>query len=663
MPRSMSLRTLSVTIATVLLGACGGSGGGSNSGGNNPFVLTGNLQTYSGIRGTTSATSTSTSPLTINGQNISWQASSTVPWITLPVTSGTAAGPLAFTVNPSALPVGTNEGTIRITDSNSGVTLNATVSVTVRALGFTVTPSTLTVSVDSTTTNVDPLSFTVADELNGQSGAAGYNWWVRTPSPHITATPTSGNTATTTPVTLQFTGGVLNAALSGTYSTSVGVDASGPGAENGSTAANVTVNASVQLPRAHAVYPHIVEPGARVVKLIGRNFQEADVARLRVNGAVPVSATRVSDRVIDVNLGVVAAGQYVFTFDNALSLPRSVAELTVTPRVAAGPGEIVSNRARQALRFDSHRGVLYASQVETDLIQRFSYDGANWQQLPAIAVDGVSGIDLSSNARFLYAAAGQTLLTVDLSQPTPVAAPLTTSRGNCGYTLDAVLKSVAALPTGTVHGYPAMTCRLNPSTIMINAFGADLLLGGEVLPPRDDFPNDDADLFSNQNLVLVSGDRRYVATPTSLWDSHTGQFLYTSQPLALSPWSMDLHATKILLGHVVVDRNGSALCTVPANPPWPGSISALSADGNRLYTYHHGSPGEILVLSTAQSGTPSAPGVCATAGPSIPVSNLGAVRPDSLQYGTHSVFAMTVSDDDSLLFLSGSERIVVIDLP
>jgi hypothetical protein len=652
-------RLIVTVAASILLTACGGDDdGGSGSKSGSQFALSGNLQTFQGIRGTTIATSTSSAPLTISGDNISWQASSTVPWIQLQTTSGTSAGALPFTVNPSGLPVGTSEGTIRITDSNSAVTLNATVSVTVRSLGFSVTPSVLTLDVDSTTTSIEPPTFTVADELNGQSGAAGYTWTVKSPTPYVTVTPSTGNTATTTSVNVQFSG-VLNAALGG-FTSALSVSASG----NGSTGATVTVNANVQLPRAHAVFPNILEPGPAVVKLIGRNFQDADVARLRVNGAAPVSATRVSDRVIDVDLGVLAAGQYVFTFDNPLGLTRSVAELTVTPRApAAGPGEIASNHARQRLLFDSHRGVLYASNVEAGAIQRFSHDGASWQELAPIPAGSVTDIDFSSNARWIYGAGPHHLKAVDLSQPAPAAKVSTPTSLNCGNPL-AGLITVAALPTGTVHGYPTQLCRVSGTSISVAAIGQDLLLGGEVLPPRDTFPNDEADLFRHADSARVSGDRRYVATTTSLWDSHTGQFLYSSLQNTQAPASVDLHATKVLLGGTVVDRTGTLLCTLPLDPTPFTWAAVLSADGSRVYFYQPGaSSSDIHVLSTAQSGTPAAPGVCATATASIAVPNVGGVRPDPLLYGNSTVYAMTVSDDDSLLFLSGSSRILVIDTP
>jgi hypothetical protein len=647
-------RALSWVVTSVLLTAA------APAQSSDPFVLTGNLQTFTAIRNTTIATPTSPAPLAIGGDDISWQASSTVPWITLPVTSGTEVGPLAFSINPTALPVGTSEGKIRVTDANSAVTLEATVSVTARNLVFDVSPTALVFDVNATTTGSEQRSFTISDELNGQSGSVGYEWDVISPSTRIVASPIEGNTSTTTTVDVSLGSGLLNAVIGNKTLSSLRVQAQSPGPNGASAQAAVAVGAQVRLPRAHAVFPNIVEPGPVQVTLVGKDFQDEDLATLRVNGAAPVSVTRVSDRVMDVDLGVVAAGQYVFTFDNALGLARSVAELTVTPRAsAAGPGEIVSNRSRQSMLFDSHRGVLYASQIETASIQRFAYDGTSWQELPAIAAGRTTGIDFSSNARWMYAAGSLSLRAVDLSQPTPVLTYLTASNFSCAGN---VITSVAAPPTGTLHGYPPVFCRFAGTSDSITSIGHDLLLGGEVLPPRDVYPNDDADLFKDQKKVIVSGDRRYVATPTSLWDSFTGEFLFSSLQNTQVPISIDLHATKILLGDTVVDRTGTRLCTVPMTNAFPGAVSVLSADGSRVYNYR-GDLNEILVLSTAQSGTPAAPGVCATAAASIPVSNLGFTRPDPLTYGSQPIFAMAVSDDDSLLFLSGSSRILAIDVP
>jgi hypothetical protein len=651
-------RVLPWVVTSVLLAAA------ASAQSSDPFVLNGDLQTFTAIRNTTIATSTSPAPLEIGGDDISWNASSTVPWITLPVTSGTEAGPLAFSVDPAALPVGTSEGKILVTDENSGVTLEATVSVAARNLVFAVSPSALVFDVNATTTGSEQQFFTISDELNGQSGSAGYEWDVISPSTQIVVSPVEGNTATTTSVGVSLGSGLLNAVVGNPTLSPLRVLAQSPGPNGASAQAAVALSAQVRLPRANAVFPNIVEPGPVQVTLVGKDFQDEDLATLRVNGAAPVSVTRASDRVMNVDLGVVAAGQYVFTFDNPLGLTRSVAELTVTPRApAAGPGQIVSNRARQNLRFDSHRGVLYATNIEAGAIQRFSYDGANWQELPAIAFGLVTSMDFASNARFMYAAGGQSLRAVDISQPTPVVTNLIRSSGNCGSFPSAALTAVAASPIGTVHGYPPMTCRLNPSGVTIDAFGHDLLLGDEVLPPRDAVLNEDANLFWNQSRAIVSGDRRYVVTPTSLWDSHTGQFLYSLAPNNRLPVSVDRHATKVLLGNTVVDSTGNALCTVPIDPlPFPFA-TVLSADGSRAYLYQPAISADIRVFSTAQSGTPSAPGVCATAAASIAVPNVGDTRPNVSIYGNQAVYAMTVSDDDNLLFLSGSSRILAIDVP
>lgn len=665
-----SARALSVAIAAALLAACGG-GGGSGSGGSGmgsaptaPFALSGNLQTFTGIRGTTTASATSNAALAVTGDNISWTASSTVPWITLPTTSGTAAGTLAFTVNPSTLPIGPSEGTIRVTDSRSNVTLNATVSVTVRDPNLVVSPAELTFTLDVLTTGAQQ-SFTIADELTGQSAAGGFEWDVLSSSPHVLVAPAEGNTSTTTTVNVTLDDNVLNAAIGDFLNEPLSITASGAGAFS-LIQRTVPVRTDVRLPRGHAVFPNIVEPGAATVTLVGRDFQDEDVATLRVNGTPPVSANRLSDREIQVNVNL-AAGEYDFTFENALSLSRSVAHLTVAAQGTFGAGEIVpaAAGARQRLLFDSQRGVLYASSNLADQIQRYSWNGTAWQERTPIALDGVKDFDFSSDTRYLYAVTGAALYVVDLTAIAPTAAVLTIPSLNCA--VSNYLRQVAAPSTGTVHSaLPGPSCRRDIASV--SSVSYDLLLDDLVLFPRDPYLNDDVIFLDGPTAARVSGDRRFVATETTLWDSQTGEFLYESlangrQPLPVGAQdtSIDLHGTKVLFGGAfVLDNTGVTTCTTPSE-----TVSVLSADGSRLYSYRHvnGGGGQIKILSTAPSGSPTAPTECVAAAAPIPVPQdlgIGGLDPFA---GPMRSYSMTVSDDDRLLFLSGPNRILAIAVP
>lgn len=661
-------RVLPWVVSSVLLAASGV--GGVADAASEPFVLTGNLQTFTAIRNTTIATSTSPAPLAIGGDNLSWQASSTVPWITLPVTSGTEAGPLAFSVNPTALPVGTSEGKIRVTDENSAVTLEATVSVTARNLVFSVSPTALVFDVNATTTGSEQQSFTIADELNGQSGSAGYEWDVISPSTQIVASPIEGNTSTTTAVDVSIGSQFLNAAIGSQTFSPLQVLAQSPGPNGAFAQAAVALSAQVRLPRAHAVFPNIVEPGPAQVTLVGKDFQDEDLATLRVNGAPPVSATRLSDREIEVDLGVLAAGRYVFTFENALNVTRSVAELAVEPRGSFGPGEIVSAGARQRLLFDSHRGLLYAGNLQANALQRFRWNGTSWEALTPVTISNVRDIDFSPNAHQMVAltASGGTHIVDDITAPSPT---VTSSNPSIICLGQFQSTTITAAATGTVQVALPAPCRISGGGPTVTGVTHDLLFNGIVLPPRDVRFNTDVTWYEAVQTRL-SGDRRYVAGPTQLWDSRTNTFLYTSlqngqlpQRLGVQDTSVDLHGTRVLFGgSFVLDRTGTTLCTTPGE-----QASALSSDGTRLYSYSHvdGGGGQINVLSTDAVGSPTSPGVCQPVAPPIPVpQNIGnqfGAGPNPSIYGQQRVFSMTVSADDSLLFLSGPARIVAFAIP
>ena len=664
------LRSAACLCVGLSLAGCGGGGGGSgggSGGGNNrePFTLTGNSLTYSGIQGTASAQQTNTAQLFVRGDNISWQATASVPWIQLSTTSGTAAGPISFAVIPAGLLEGTANGLIRVTDNISMRTENANVTLTVRPLGFSVGPATVILNVDATATSASQ-TITIADELGGQQPQAAYSWTTSMLRPEFQITPSNGNTASATSAVVSVRPGFLNSLVLDQTTTQLLVTGSGSGSSS-SLNRLVTITASVRLPRAHSVDPRIVVPGPTRVVLTGGDFQAEDLPRLRVNGIAPVSVTRLSDRELDVDLGNVSAGRYVFTFDNALGLPRSAAELIVAPRGTYGPGEIVSAGPRQRLLFDSHRGVLYGGNNIAGTIQRFSWNGTAWQELPAISLPFVRDFDFASNARQIYAMDGGSFFVADVTLSNPTAVSIPTPSLNCGSSTIR-FEHLIAPNTATVYGtIPSTLCRITGTSQAVFGGGLqyDVLTNSVTEPPN---PSDES-LWVRGNRVRASADRRYLASETQLWDSRTNTFFYAEVPGTTVPLGnpnqydthLDRHGTKVLAADTsILDRSGSVLCTLPTN-----NAATISSDGARAYSYHHvnGGGGEIRVFTATANGPPGSPAQCASARAPVPIrQNMGLyIQPDP--FNVQRIFAMAVAEDDSLLFLSGPARVLAIAIP
>jgi hypothetical protein len=122
---------------------------------------------------------------------------------------------------------------------------------------------------------------------------------------------------------------------------------------------------------------------------------------------------------------------------------------------------------------------------------------------------------------------------------------------------------------------------------------------------------------------------------------------------------LDRTGTKVLINNYEMrNRAGTGLGWLPFN-----SAAALSADGTRAYVYiGSGTTGQVKILDT--STAVGSGNVFPQIGADIPVTSDMGLPDNNSPYNPNYVsFGMALSADEQLLFISGSTRIVAIDLP
>jgi len=629
-----------------------------------PFGITGGAQSFQAIEGASTATNVGTTPLAVAGDNIDWTATSNQPWLIVNPTSGAAAGPIAFTVDPTGMVAGNYSGQIAVRDSVSNRTLNALVQLTVRVPEFRTSISNIIMNVDAATMPSQvTAALTISDELDGANAAGDYSWTIAPSTSLIRVSTSTGRTSPiATVVTVDLDPTLLNAVRSGQVTGQLRVTYT-----RGSVTSsrNIPVTVNVRLPLAGSANPYVVTPGSSGrITIVGSDFQDVDLATVRIGGLAPTSSRRLNSQEIEVDYPALGEGQYAISFVNALGLSRSAAEISAVAPVAVGTGEVSSSGGKKArLIFDSSRGVLYAADNALSEVQRFQWNGSGFVALTPVTVPSVRDLALARNNRELFAVSYGGFYTVDTTQFGSQVA-LQRIAGvdlSCG----GAMYRVAVPEDGTVLGSPfGNACTLNGQ--YGNVVAVDLLTWkpsilsttATVIDPRT--PS-----------IAASPSGRYLAvgnTSTSS-GSYFLQDMRTRTPVDFGDYSrylsyyyyaLDVNeaGTRVLVNSNFIRNDaGATVCFLPTN-----KIARLTHSGNKAYAYLHvaGGGGRVAVFDTSV-GAPMG-GACAEiAAESIPVPYDMGTATDASGYEPN--YSMTLAEDQGRIFLSGPSRIVALALP
>ncbi|WP_116808132.1 hypothetical protein [Steroidobacter cummioxidans] len=594
----------------------------------------------------------------ITGENISWSVDGP-SWLHFSATSGTQRGSIVVTPNPTGLAPGRYQQIFGIKDSISGNEWRFLGVVQVVVPQLTASATRFDITLNSQTPEADTHhGVVISDSALGQNLPRAIAWTAESNSSLLHVAPSSGTTAgAPTTLTLDLDRSELNALRTGVYTPAATIKYGYY--EN----RYLNFNVSVRLPRANAADPYFLRPGTPdTIRLLGEDFTQDDLELLRINNqplsALGASASLTSAREIALTLPALAANDYEVSFQNQLGLSRSAAAIKVAAApLTPGAGEMVGTGNRMKLLYDAIRSRLYGIDTLNSEIERYEWNGTQWNALPSLSIALLQDAALLRDGRHMVAVSYGAFHSVDLDSG--VATPMP---GNPNPAC--VYSHVVTPTTGTVFA------SLNSSCSASDIGELDLLSGAMKGPLITNYDYRDWN-FYRANLA-TSGDGRVVAignTSTSggnyvLFDTSTRSVIDKGNWSRYGVYyyyrfSLDRTGAKVLINNTSLrDQAGITLGRLPTN-----SAATLSADGSRAYVYVHGAGGTGHVAVFNTSAAVGANSTFPQIGADIPVPEDMGTPDRDYDYGNVTSFGSTLSADERLLFVAGSTRIVAVELP
>lgn len=190
---------------------------------------------FAGVEGSSSPAGQVLSITNTGGGTLSWSAVSSVAWLSVTPSSGSAPSSVTVTPNISGLTAGTHTGAITITSSgatNSPMTIAATLALSAPpAIGLAATTFTFTGQQGAANPPNQTLNIS-------NTGGGTLNWTASKGSAWLTLTPASGTGTGAVTLTVSTIG-----LTAGTYNDVISVTA--PGASNSPATASVTLTVTV----------------------------------------------------------------------------------------------------------------------------------------------------------------------------------------------------------------------------------------------------------------------------------------------------------------------------------------------------------------------------------------------------------------------------------
>lgn len=597
------------------------------------------------------------SDVQIKGDNISWHAKANAPWLALNQQAGTAKGTLRISTTRQSLVVGSYQSSVELSDDVSGRTITIDVSYKIRAAQITLNgqPYSFNVTLDSTSSALSN-PFTISDELNGAVTGKDVTWSSTFDQSWIKITPSSGRSAPTVNATVSLVPEELNLLASGHYIAHLKITSTD---SNGASNERVIpYDLEVRMPSARVAAPYNITPNTpTTITLRGEDFQSGDLSALRLNGAPLSNAPIATDAVtLSLSLPSLPAGDYVFTFENAMGLSRSAAKFSVATPPSIGTGVLDTGHVTR-LMFEPVHARLYALDRSQELVLRYQWNGSSWAALSSWYVPAPRDLALSRDGVEVFIASSEGLYVAGAVDVNASPVFLTKLEGSFADSYDTpnyigVLDSGMAIIVQTFAG-SGSTDLLKYDTLSRKTIKDPLPFNGYYYEGR-------LGLSADGRYALIGGFGLSPGDHLDLIDSHSSptNVFGTLQVLEEGNYlSLDLSAD----GSKVI-HNFSRVRTVDSTPlgnlPVNPVFSKISPDGRRAYVLVlDPEPGHIDVYDL------TAPPYTVTSQISLP-QRVAPANYDSYVYPSQPYpFNATISPDGNYMFLSGPERIEVLTLP
>lgn len=406
------------------------------------------------------------------------------------------------------------------------------------------------------------------------------------------------------------------------------------------TSVRVTYNLVASAPEIRFVAPYVgtADRGGTLI-VRGRGFLSlpspvsVSLGELEIGPLVPDSDTQIT-----LSYPPLAAGRYPVTLTPAEG-SLSDAELVILAPPAIGYHAIAAPSARRSLVYDAERKTLYGVNRVDQQIERYVYDGDTWSPLPPRILPLLTDIALSPNGRSLIAITHEAIN--EISLPDTLFAPIKRADNPdpfCG----GYFKQL--VPAN--HGKFFVVFDLAQCSGSATAYLYDM---------RSHLLSSTSYLYNGLAAAAADGSRVYAGSnglspepPINIFNSVSDTTFRSSVFHNLHAVSVSGNASRVVLqNRLVYSRTLSLL----GNVPMYGQVLA-SRDSRRAFLYAEGPPGPRIEIYDLDGPL--------QAGALYPLVKT-VMLPDAANGADgYAPPAMASSPDDSLVFVSGNSKILVV---
>jgi cysteine-rich repeat protein len=392
-------------------------------------------------------------------------------------------------------------------------------------------------------------------------------------------------------------------------------------------------------PEVQFVAPYVgIAGGEGMLRVRGHGFQSMPgpvtigVGDLEINQVIPDSDTQIT-----VSYPPLPSGHYVVTF-NPRAGNLTSAELVIVAPSALSYQAIDAPSLRERLVYDAERQAIYAANRVDQQIERFVYIGGTWSVLPPRVIPLLNDIALAPNGRSLIAVSGDAIHEIPLTNN--LFAPVRRADNPdpfCGGFLDhagasndgkffVVSKLAGCSGSSSAYLYDMRTHLLSPTTSLYEGLAAASADGSRI--------------YAGSNGLSP-------APRVEIFNSLSDTISTSNVNVNLYAISVSSDASRVVLqNHLVYSRALTLLGNVPAHGP-----ALVSRDSSRVFIYTEDpSPRlEIYDLSGPLQ-----------AGALFPLLKTVVIPDAANGPGSVHPVAMTSSLDDSVVFVSGDSKLLIV---
>lgn len=407
------------------------------------------------------------------------------------------------------------------------------------------------------------------------------------------------------------------------------------------TAIRVTYNILSSAPEVQFVAPYVGTASRAGTLLVrGRGFQSVTVPFSVGIGAVVVGPiVPDSDTQITVSYPPLPAGRYPVTIsptDGTLT----DAELVILEPPTFEYSAIDAPSTRRRLIYDAERQAIYAVDRINQQIERFVYSSGTWSALPPRVMPLLNDIALAPNGRTLIAITDEAIHEISLTSG--LFAPVRRADNPdpfCGRFFDQVVPAN--------HGKFFVVVNLRGCSGSSHAYLYDM---------RSHLLSQTTWLYNGLAAASADGSRVYAGSNGLSPEPSVHIFNSLSNTTSSSSVFHNLHAVSVSgdASRVVLQnqRVYSRSLTLLGNVPY-GSTVLASRDSSRAFRYVQDAPGPRLEIYDLNGPL--------QAGALYPLLKTVMLLDSANGQGTfHPPVAMASSPDDSIVFISGDSKLLVV---